>query len=196
MSNSTSSSTGSVIAPSYNPLSTTSCGVGCYRMYSRSSSLSSAYQGIYTCRIADSDGVYLDIHFGIYPYSYRNTCKYLKLCWRWYIYLTKIVIAIHFTAVPVVTSLQQDTINNQFTLICVSTTSPATTVVWEKDGITLSMDGAHYQHSQMVTDRMSSTYQNNLTSTGDPDSVTVVGNYTSTVSNIFGSSSMNIEIRG
>ncbi len=194
MSNSSSSSTGSVMTPSSNPLSTTSCGVGCYQMYSTSSSLSSTYQGIYTCRIADSNGDYLDFNFGIYPYSYRYICKYTELCLRWYTYLTKIFIAIPFTALPVVTSLQQDNTNNQFALICVSTTSPAMTVVWTKDGITLSMDGAPYQHSQIVTDRRSSTYQNILTSSGDPDSI--VGNYSCTVSNRFGSSGMNVEIQG
>ncbi len=82
MSNSSSSSTGSVIAATYNPLSTSSCGVGCYRMYSLSSSLNSSYQGIYTCRIADSNGVYLDINFGIYPYNSRYSCKHVELYFK------------------------------------------------------------------------------------------------------------------
>ncbi len=83
MSNSTSSSTGSVIRTPYgNPLSATSCGVGCYRMYSSSSSLSSSHRGIYTCRIADSNGVYLDINFGIYPYNSRYSCKHAELYFK------------------------------------------------------------------------------------------------------------------
>ncbi len=82
MSNSSSSSTGSVIASSYDPFSTSSCGVGCYQMYSSSSYLSSSHQGIYTCRIADSNGVYLDINFGIYLYNSRYSCKHAELYFK------------------------------------------------------------------------------------------------------------------
>ncbi len=83
MSNSTSSYTGSVIRTPYsNGLSASSCGVGCYRMYSSSSSLSSSYRGIYTCRISDSNGVYLDINFGIYPYNSTYSCKHAELYFK------------------------------------------------------------------------------------------------------------------
>ncbi len=75
MSNSSSSSTGTLLTPYGSALSHTSCGIGCYQVYSSSSSLSSSYQGIYTCRIADSRGISLDVNFGIYPYSYRYHCK-------------------------------------------------------------------------------------------------------------------------
>ncbi len=75
MSNSSSSTTGSLLTPYGSALSRTSCGIGCYRVYSSSSSLSSSYQGIYTCRIADSKGISLDVNFGIYPYSYRYSSK-------------------------------------------------------------------------------------------------------------------------
>ncbi len=57
-------------------VTTTTCGAGCYQLYYRSSytnSLSSSYQGIYTCRIQDSRAIYLDIHVGIYPSSFN--CK-------------------------------------------------------------------------------------------------------------------------
>ncbi len=95
---------------------------------------------------------------------------------------------------PVVTSLRRSTSTNQFTLICTSTTSPATTVRWTKDGTEIVMDGRPYQHSQVVTSRRSSTYQNILTSTGTPAST--LGAYTCTVSNRFGSSSRSVTIRG
>ncbi len=81
-----------------------------------------------------------------------------------------------------------------FTLICTSTTSPATTVVWTKDGTTLSFDGTAYQHSQVVTNRRTSTYDNILTSTGTPAST--FGSYTCTVSNILGASREHLVIRG
>ncbi len=49
--------------------STSSCGTGCYQLYYSDSrtSLSSSYQGIHTCRIQDSRGIYLDVNVGIYP---------------------------------------------------------------------------------------------------------------------------------
>ncbi len=99
-----------------------------------------------------------------------------------------------FIADPVVTSLQRDRSADHFTLICTSTTSPATSVVWTKDGTTLSFDGSPYQHSQVVTNRRSSTYNNILTSVGAYSSNQ--GNYTCIVSNRFGTSSRSIVIRG
>ena len=78
MSNSTSSSEGSLISPYGYVLRTTFCGVGCFQMYSSSSYLSSSYRGIYTCRIADSRGMFFDLNFGIYPYNERYTCKQWK----------------------------------------------------------------------------------------------------------------------
>ncbi len=93
-----------------------------------------------------------------------------------------------------VTSLYQRTSSSQFTLICTSTTSPATTVVWTKDETTLSFAGTPYQHSQVVTNRQSSTYDNILTSVGDPASV--AGYYNCTVSNRFGASSQGVVVRG
>ncbi len=97
------------------------------------------------------------------------------------------------SAAPVVTALQSIAAS-QFTLICTSTTSPATTVVWTKDGITLSFDGTPYQHSQVVTNRQTSTYDNILTSNGTDASTS--GSYTCTVSNRFGTSSRVIMIGG
>ncbi len=97
-------------------------------------------------------------------------------------------------ATPVVTSLYQSSSSSQFTLICTSTTSPATTVMWTKDGTTLSFDGTPYQHSQVVTNRQFSTYDNVLTSVGDPASV--AGYYTCTVSNIIGSSRRGFQVKG
>ncbi len=91
-----------------------------------------------------------------------------------------------------VISLKRTPSSSQFTLTCISTTSPPTTVVWTKDGTTLTMDGAPYQHSQVMTDRYYSMYSNILTSTEDPD--IAAGTYTCTVSNRFGSSSKSAVI--
>ncbi len=55
--------------------STGSCGTGCYQLYysRRYHSLSSTYQGIHTCRIKDSRGIYLDVSIGLYPNGFN--CK-------------------------------------------------------------------------------------------------------------------------
>ncbi len=109
----------------------------------------------------------------------------------WYISEFPSLFPFLIAAAPVVTSLRRTPSSSQFTLICSSTTSPATTVVWTKDGTNLTADGTLYQSSQVVTDRSSSTYDNILTSTE-----IIEGNYTCTVSNLFGSSSRSVEIKG
>ncbi len=93
-----------------------------------------------------------------------------------------------------VISLKRTHSSSQFTLTCISSTSPPTNVVWTKDGTTLTMDGAPYQHSQVMTDRYYSMYSNILTSTEDPD--IAAGTYTCTVSNRLGSSSKSAVIVG
>ena len=73
------------------------------------------------------------------------------------------------------------------TVTCVSTGSPATTVSWMKDEMPID-DSTHYTHTQTVTDRASSTYSNVLTvSEGAPGGV--AGTYTCNVSNELGSDS-------
>lgn len=93
-----------------------------------------------------------------------------------------------------VTSLWKDVSSSHFRLICTSTKSAATTVIWTKDGTILTIDGSPYLSYQVVTDRRTSTYNNVLTSVGDSSSDE--GNYTCTVSNGFGSGSRDIRIGG
>ncbi len=75
MSNASSTSASVVYPYRSSYVSTTTCGTGCYRLYYRSryTSLSSRYQGIHTCRIRDSRGIYLDVHVGKYPNGFH--CK-------------------------------------------------------------------------------------------------------------------------
>ena len=72
-----------------------------------------------------------------------------------------------------------------------STGSPATTVSWMKDVLSLSIDGSTYQLTQTVTDRASSTYSNVLT-VSEAAPTGVAGTYTCTVSNDVGSGSDNV----
>ena len=70
-----------------------------------------------------------------------------------------------------------------FTLTCISTGGPATTVTWTRDGATVSYDDSHTL-MQTVTDQATSTYSNVLTVTGREP-----GNYQCTVANERGNSS-------
>ena len=46
------------------------------------------------------------------------------------------------------------------TLTCISTGSPATTVIWRKNGVVINTDGDVYEREQMIT--RSSNYHNQL----------------------------------
>ena len=69
-------------------------------------------------------------------------------------------------------------------MTCVSTGSPATTVSWMKDGqLLITDDSTDYTLTQIVTDRVSSTYSNVLTAS---EGVSVAGTYNCTVTNDLG----------
>ena len=65
-----------------------------------------------------------------------------------------------------------------FTLTCVSTGGPATTVAWIRDGATVSTDANHV-FTKTVTDQLTATYNNTLTVTGREP-----GSYTCSVANV------------
>ena len=89
---------------------------------------------------------------------------------------------------PTITDLTYD--EESHTLTCVSTGSPATTVSWMRDGLSID-DSTHYTMTQTVTDRASSTYSNALRiSEGVPGGV--AGTYTCTVSNELGNSTRKV----
>ena len=72
-SNSTSNSVGSFTGDYSSYFSQSYCGAGCYQLYT-SSYWYSSYQGVYTCTIPNSNGTYLDVNVGLYPYGFN--CKY------------------------------------------------------------------------------------------------------------------------
>ena len=89
------------------------------------------------------------------------------------------------TVGPTITNLTYQ--EEDCTVTCVSTGSPATTVSWMKDGQPLITDSStDYTLTQTVTDRVSSTYSNVLTVS---EGVSVLGTYTCTVTNDLGSAS-------
>ena len=90
----------------------------------------------------------------------------------------------YYTGAPSVTSLTviQSSNTSVFTLNCTSTDSPATTVIWTKDGSVLSADSGY----QVLRDGSTSTYDTLLTMDSSPDEL--VGTYTCSVLNSAGQS--------
>ena len=75
-----------------------------------------------------------------------------------------------------------------FQLSCFSQDSPPTEVIWEKDGQRIHLNGSKdgYRMTQVVMDRLTSSYVSSLTMDGMLDDV--VGEYSCTVVNSLGSS--------
>ena len=103
--------------------------------------------------------------------------------------LTQNAILSPTTEPPSITDLTYQEENR--TLTCVSTGSPATTVSWMKDGQPLTIDGSIYHLTQTITDRSSSTYSNVLTVSETAPSG-VAGTYNCTVTNELGSDSSEV----
>lgn len=86
---------------------------------------------------------------------------------------------------PIITSLSVKESNNTsvFTLNCTSTDSPATTVIWTKDGEVLS----NYATYQIMRDGSSAAYDTLLDIQANVDDI--IGTYTCSVLNSAGQSS-------
>ena len=68
------------------------------------------------------------------------------------------------------------------TVICTSTGGPVTSVTWSRDNVPIDItDRTTYQHSQVVTDTSTATYQSSLTFVDK--SATLSGTYHCSVSN-------------
>ena len=95
------------------------------------------------------------------------------------------------TGTPTVTSL---TFNDAIkTLTCISTSGPASYIIWERAGTTLTVDGITYRQTQTVINATTATYQNILTIAQSVSSI--YGVYRCTVGNARGTSSA-LEVRG
>ena len=80
-----------------------------------------------------------------------------------------------------------------FTLNCISSLSPATSVTWIKDGEVIAESNTH-RMSQVLANGATSTYYNLLEINSGPYGIT--GEYTCVVSNILGSDTRNVSIEG
>ena len=131
-------------------------------------------QGIYTCNIPDSNGRRFVFNVGLYPNGFSGK-----------LFKHPVSLYSSSTEPPNITDLTYE--EEGHTLTCVSTGSPATTVSWMRDGVSID----DYNLTQTVTDRYSSTYSNVLTvSEGAPGGVT--GTYSCTVSNLLGNSTREV----
>lgn len=92
-----------------------------------------------------------------------------------------------------ITYLGKSHLQNVFTLVCNTTTSPPTEVTWMKDG-TVVTNAAHYNAYQVLLDGSESTYSNFLeVDLGPPG---LIGEYTCIVSNLIGTTSSSVTIQG
>ena len=91
-----------------------------------------------------------------------------------------------FSGSPDVTSLRYD--NESRTFTCTSTSGPATTVTWRKDGGVITLNATH-QQTKTVVDRVAGTYQTVLTVDSSVSQSDIVGTYNCTVENARGRSS-------
>ena len=94
---------------------------------------------------------------------------------------------------PIVTSLTFD--EQSRTLGCTSTSGPATTVTWRRDGVVITLS-ATYQQTKRVVDPVNGTYQTVLTINSSVSQDDIVGTYNCTVENIRGESSETVVVSG
>ena len=154
---------------------------GVIRLLNKANTFPSEGKGIYTCNIPDSNEKTISINVGIYPHEFIG----IKLHINWYIIIQNVSPA----EPPTITNLTYH--KETRSLSCISSVSPATRVVWMRDGVPLTTDGSsHYSLSQTVSHRPTSTYHNVLMI--DDTAPGVAGNYTCNVSNDLGSHSMSV----
>ena len=112
------------------------------------------------------------------PVLYSSCTPCMYVCHNKYLFISDIP-----WSVARVVKLEQD-LNDTFTLVCVTTNSPPTNLLWAKDGIPMNMTGTSHKLTQTVIDRSRSTYKNVLEVDGSVDKLP--GEYSCAVGNIFG----------
>ena len=157
--------------------------------------ITSNHEGVYTCVIPDENGQSEYLHIGLYlsasKFIYSHiTHATLRFPLRVYFIMSTLL----HVGTPSVASLRvMDSGNTSvFTLNCISMDSPATTVIWTKDGEVLS----GYVTYQILRDGRTATYDSFLNiEAATPDEL--IGTYTCRVLNSAGQSNMEqINIQG
>ena len=92
---------------------------------------------------------------------------------------------------PNVTDLTFD--DQSRTLTCTSTSGPATTVTWRRDGVVITLNDTH-QQTKRVVNATNGTYQTVLTINSSVDHI--MGTYNCTVENARGESSETVVVQG
>ena len=95
----------------------------------------------------------------------------------------------HRTGSPNITALTFNGSSN--TLTCTSTSGPATTVIWRRNGAVITLNATH-QQTKRVVDSTMGTYQTVLTIDPSVGQSGIFGLYNCTVENDRGRSSMTI----
>ena len=81
------------------------------------------------------------------------------------------------------------------TITCTSTGGPATDVTWSKDNVNIRLSmGGLYEHSQIIIDTTSATYENRLRIVNK--SSEVAGTYTCSITNSMGGMNESLHIQG
>ena len=162
-------------------------------------SLSELPMGIYHCEMMDKNNINHHLYVGIYPenegtlhvqIAYPN----LKACAIvWTSYCNSIIIMIIVGHITMVSIMYNKTIQ---TITCISIGGPATDVMWSKDNVNISVSpfGSIYEHSQIVLNTNSSTYENRLRIIDKSSKVD--GTYTCEVSNLRGSVNESLYVQG
>ena len=137
--------------------------------------------GVYRCDVLDASGTNQSIYVGVYLEG-RGTF------FLHYHGIPNHTVSVITPGSPTVDSLTFAAES----LTCSSSGGPATTVIWERNGVPLNVNGgAAYQQTQTVTNPVTADYQTILTS----NNVSVfAGSFTCTVSNTRGSATETISI--
>ena len=121
-------------------------------------------EGIYECRIQDATSTVQIVYVGLYNTGGGKTTIFLSS-------RHKIIISGRIIVSTLPPHYDRNGPNPQFTLTCISTGGPATTVTWTRDSITVT-EGTE----TVLNNAMTAQYTHTLT-------VTTGGEYTCTVSN-------------
>ena len=147
---------------------------------------SNAANGIYKCEVKDESGTNQTVFVGIYINA-EGKCSHIFLLYTSQLYHNYYIvgrIVIWNTSFHL--HREFETVSPQFTLTCISTGGPATTVTWTRDSTTVT-EGTE----TVLNDPVTAQYTHNLTVNGRMEGV-----YECLISNIYYQNSASIDVKG